>query len=1577
MLWGGGLSRSKLLAAVAVLAIAFAVFAAVPAVAEDSDANTGVESSTSSSGAITTVEALTNALTTTGSTSINLGADLTLTCSNTLTIFSEGKTIDLNGKTLTITGENLPKLITFSENLEFKDGTLVVTLTGAPTDDIASFLSMAAFYTETTEKTLKFTNLTLKMTVSVDNEKSFGIYGGANKAFTNVDGFITAGNRAIQMDGSNTLIFTDCGSAEAPFVLSGHEKAIQAKTCTGGVTLIKSYIDLELLETGGLNGGSDDAFALKASKLTVDKDSVLKADGVHIVGSGSEISGKLYVEYNSLNMRAADGENKIAIPGGLILYGEDGNGNPGSATTLTVKDAGELYVEAGCSIAGTITGTKTASKDGTMTFGNVTTESEKTVFTYATVDSDAKFVAGSLDLTQGKVIVDDLTVSTNTVIGADVTVKGKLTLEGNITVDGALKVEGTYEGQSKEINVGPTGKLTIGCDMSGAIVNNEGIVYLTDKDVTLPAITGPGTFDASQVAKDGTISGEWKTETPYGAYQTITLSGDTTLADGTVIIIQGKLIIPEGMTLTIEDGAKLVIYNGTASLENDGTVVVQSDKEAIATVYGGMANYIGGLAASNGAKVINNGVISLDYTLLTNQTTDSMNATMTVNGANLINDGQIIVGETSRFVPNETSVVKNNADATFELNGQSALKGTFENAGLVIINGNIRVNTTIHQVADGAKVEIVSLESWNNNGTVYDLIISDLKIVDTAKKQYTNDNTNTVVLSPVADWSIEGLTITTQIVKNTKITTTTEYYKQFDIAGSVVSSYLKEGDVPNSHTDVDVGFTGRNIIAGEFSVGKDVAIKTANSGDFGMIVSGDVSVVEEGAFTFAASGNNDLTVSGKITLVGSDITGSGTVNAAKYDIPATTGVKKQNIYTTLETALADGAKKITMKGENTIKTESVTIPADVTVKNEGLLTIAKESKVDFKTGSKLQNTNSEGEGIVVNGVLYIEDVKGTKNPATITSDVTIAGEKDITYCGLAYALNNAEENEVVELSNNTCIKESMKIPAGVTLDTKGYELCIHKGVTLTVDGTLYINESTIKVNTHIVGTDDLKDNMKVVLNGMIKSKESSIPAALGLAGAFYSIVEKGTTYNIAEPVANAAAKIADAEDQTMNLRGELAIGDVTFASTTDKPAKIYVENNLSAGTITLDNAQIIFAAGKTFVGTIANGVGSVDISGLAGTDMKIASVTADDVVSLKVTGGFDKYTDAKKTTVFTAVGKVTLGKADIAMMTVDGELSVADVESKIADLVINGTVTVQNEKTLTSDNIEVFGSLVAVAKTDSKGQGNIVVNNLYIGVAKKVIDEGKTGAAASVSGEMTVKNMAVVSDGSTIPADVVKGIPSTEFYVEDEKFVTVYDFNESAANKVDINDIKYVVPNADPNGWVKADGTSIKDGEKIGSVDKVDAKIEYDVYVVRVLANVGVNDVSIDGNLMMYNPLLGFYQATVSAGKHTITYTLANGFSGEAKMAINGAVYEGATCTLNGMDFNISGKFTEYDTDTAFESNPVVTLQLTGIEKSGYVPDAPDSGDNGGMTITDYLLIILVVLIVVMAIIVAMRLMRS
>ena len=165
------------------------------------------------------------------------------------------------------------------------------------------------------------------------------------------------------------------------------------------------------------------------------------------------------------------------------------------------------------------------------------------------------------------------------------------------------------------------------------------------------------------------------------------------------------------------------------------------------------------------------------------------------------------------------------------------------------------------------------------------------------------------------------------------------------------------------------------------------------------------------------------------------------------------------------------------------------------------------------------------------------------------------------------------------------------------------------------------------------------------------------------------------------------------------------------------------------------------------------------------------------------------------------------------------------------------------------------------------------------------------------------------------------------------------------------------------------------EGQKFGATgfEKVTAKVVYDIYKIVLKADEGIADVYLNGQAMFYGLVAdvnnngGYYYAytaTVSAGDYKVTYTLKNGWSGEAKLTgdnVTGTSFKATGTPANGQD-----------------SIPLV-YQLSGVEKSGYVEPVTPSEDNGddGLTVTDYLLIVLVVLIVIMAVIVAMRLMRS
>ena len=1594
--------NAKLLAAFAVLAVALAAFAVIPAVAEDSDvAGTGADAGTSTSEPITTAENLSKVLKDTETENIKLGANLTLTTS--LDVGAKDKVVDLNGYTLTITGDKLQYLVKNTNALEFKNGTLVAKLTDQATNSLNESVDTTAFYPSAK---LSFNTLTLNVTVSDD--KGFGIYSAstADKSFIKVNGFITAGNRAIHMGSSETLTLQECGSKDAPFVLSGHEKAIQAKTCTNGVNIVKSYIDLKLLDTGAVNGGADDAFALKTTKLIVDADSVLNTEGLHILGSGSEINGTVNVVYSALNKREADG-SKTEIPGGFIAFSES-NDNPNVAQTVTIENNGELRIDAKCAIAGTIAGSKTGSTPGSISFGKVTAGALEDC---ATLGSDATFTAGSIKINGAEVSGPYIEVTGNVTIegdleagetldikdGATVTVLAgsKLTIKagaeaktntsGAIVVNGTLEVAEAVTGTTPAaaakitgagaITINEKGKMNVGGTVgtSGAVTNN-GTIFITNEDASIPAnVGGTGSVDTSSVESEGTISGDWKTTTVYGPNQTVTLTGDTTLVAGTVIVIQGKLVIPEGMTLTIEKGAQLIVYKSTAKLINDGTIVVESTTGNISSTSipvterphsGSSMTTPGGLVVVY-AEVTNNGTILADADALANAAAYGQKSTIFFDGT-VKNNGTITVGEDSKAVFDGTIENK----GTMELYGKNYLNDgvVINNSAVIMVDGTIESTGIITNAAIGAEVQIVTMKS------VGILTVNDSGIKTVAnKKIYVNEADNSVKITSKAEYTVEGLVIKSTEKKADTETDSRNYYKMLDMSGSVSSSDERvnpEGDRPND-SRVSIASVGFGNVTGELSIGQYVDMTVADAGDtkkLGFVIDGTVTVVEDGTFGFAtASGSNSLTVLGKLTLETDDVkneTGN-TINAAYYDVAKTTTTKKLHVYTTLATAVADGAKKIELTGSNSVEANLV-IPAGVTVDNKGTLTVKEEAKLDFATGSVLKNTST----IKVEGVLYIEDLKGTKAPGEITSDVIINGTADRTYCGVEYALSIAKEGDTVKLSTTpVSIDSDVTIPVGVTLDTNEMNIMIENNVTVTIDGTLYINDSTITVAS--IETAGVDVQGKVVLNGTIKSKDVAIPYGgtnqLKVAGAYYEISEGAVTYYYAEPVATAAPKIATADEGKMTLKGVLKVGDVTFAGTADKAVTVFITDKVTAGSITLDYATIDFS-NKEFVGTITDGVGTVIIAGMPAADFKIVSaLNSDDVKTMTVSGAFSGYSDDDKTTVMTIAGDVSLGAANIDFMTVDGKLVVSDTAT-VDEMVVNGTVTVDNAKTLSSGSIEVYGTLTTVDKTTELVAGKVNVVNLYVGISMEDTTGVAIGAAASVSGNIVITDLAIVADGSTINNEIVKDKPFTAFFIEGKAYATAYDFTIDNTNKID--DVEYTVPNARSNGWTSEDG-DIED-EVIGDYEKVDAKVKYDVYVIVIFADAGAEDITIDGNLLraytVGSVAVSGYEGVVAAGEHKVEYKLANGYTGTAKLSVYGMSESTADVSVNGLNFNVSGG--EVDT-----GNAVAYFQLTGIEKSGYVPDSPDT-DNG-MTVTDYLLIVLVVLIVVMAIIVAMRMMRS
>ena len=1619
------LEKSKLVAALAILAVAFVVIAAVPAIDVDGESAatpTNVGVITELKGDKEGTYKLTTNLET--SSSISISAKITL---------------DLNG--FTLKGKNCDTIsvtttgnLTIIDNSDNKTGTVDVVgdnftaitnagtaiLNGgtiersAETGIIVNGVKLGdkedSYYTIKNNGTLTINdgtivkNLVPTEGMIVTGASSNICNGGDKEATLTINGgTIDGGLNAVKNDFYGVLTIKDGAITNQiqVAVMNWGEATIEGGSFTGNQSA--------LWVCSWLDSGTKTA---SAGNLTVKGGSFTNGSGwPDLIIQTNSIYNSIYnskdTEYEdqpvfvtsekNITIGCKNTEANIIIKKDVAVEFTDGSilpksisyndGNKTSTVAFTDVKAGKTGVTFNAGSV-EITGTMNASdvaakitaaagdvvlKDLTITAGNLALDKNVTVDGTLTIDAGA-----GLNLTSV----------------ANLTVNGKILVKEKTTDKNAAKIDGTGK-----IAVNEKGSIVVGGTIDNDVkLTNNGVISIINEKAEIPAtITGNGSVDISAVASEGTISGDWNTVTTYTQNQTITLTGDTVLKEGSQIIVKGKMIIPEGVTLTIEDGAQLVIYSSTGILENNGKIVVQSSVGAVSYMKNASeynetnpawtqltgVNQTGGLV-NIGAEIINDGVIDLSYTLPSNASEDQKYATHPQfnNSGKLTNNGQIEVGSESFLY--FWGGMTNSADATITVLGlmqHDANGEQISNAGIISFNGAIRENgMSIALTSTDAKVDFVSLESIIGTNTI--TVKNDLK----ASGSNTYNGTPAVAVSVAKDFTVKGLVVTPAVVlqENSK----TAYDRYVVIEGSVICDTEKE-TVPSA-SPVVITVTGKIKVDAALALGAGVDMKigstspTTTSGELYVngtmtSVAGKINNSGTELGSVSISTESTVTVTGKITA--SKTLGTTGINAAFYKIDKTTTAPESYVYTTLDQAVADGAKKIEIYGTTKVSVD-VAVPSGTTVKvNTGAdLKITKDSTVTIASGAVLNN----GGSVDVKGTLYIEVVKtGLKGTTTsITSEVVINGEKDRTYTTLVNAIVGASAGSTIELSDDVTLTSDLTIPEGIKVDTNGKTFTIPANYTLTVDGELFLNGSTSTVTMNLKDAAKVEEDGKFVVNGTVSSTDDIlVKVKLGTAtytvpGAYYSITEGVNITYYVEPVAKAAAKIAQADGSKLEIRSQdadgIKIGDVSFSGTEDASAVVEVYTKLTASSITLDRASVVFMADEEFNGSFTNGTGTVSAIGTAKNGFTVASSTSKDVKTLSVTG---QFADSGKDDKFAVSGEVTLKAANISKVVVDGTAKVDKTSSSkittIGTLTVNGTVEVQNDAALNvTEDLEVLGAFSAAAMTNEKPAGSATAKNVFVGISKKNSIRtypATSGAAASVSGKVIANGYTVVADGSSVPETLTKDIDSTAYFIGDKAYVTVY-----AVSATKIGVVKATVENAEWTGWYADEKTKTNvDDKNVGEdgCEKVYAIIDYEIYNVAILADAGIDNIAIDGNLLLYND--GGYimpmESELKAGSHTITYTLKNGYSGDAKLTL---VKSGdkTSASINGLNFTISG-----------EKGGVV-FQLSGITASGYVDPtptpAPSTGDDK-LTITDYLLIILVVLIVIMAIIVAMRLMRS
>ncbi len=996
--------------------------------------------------------------------------------------------------------------------------------------------------------------------------------------------------------------------------------------------------------------------------------------------------------------------------------------------------------------------------------------------------------------------------------------------------------------------------------------------------------------------------------------QEVIIAGDVTVAAGGFLDIYGKLTIQEGASLTIEQ-------DGNVYIQKDGVVDVQGDLVAEAGAdeatfqYGGCLMTVAGSVTLEGANSFETGADAKGITV-SGLFEVGDEATAVLDGATIAQGGELLV---YGIVENSTIVNQ----GTITVDSQGLEDGTSVDMDV--------------QIGADAVVEIT-----NVFGTV---TVSDSDLTFTEKKEQVDaEYDNTVTLT-----NVSGVTVTETMTIQQNEEKVNEGINTMLVAGGIAVA-----DDYNSST----GIVGTAIVSGEnveiaetASVGESVTLDI--QGD--LTVSGELTAIDGDIKGTSGS----LTVTGKVTSA--DQINGTTVNAAEY---RTAAPNVYYVYTTLETSInTDGATDIDLRGENTVAgdltiavgtTVDMTDGSKLTVGEDATLTISSD---DRKSG-KLNTATNAVDTIDVQGTLVADNFakSGIKADAVL-SDTSKEVEDSMTYTNVYNALENAADGETVEISrsNSTTVipvilDRDVSIDAGVTLLVpNNQKIQVDNGVTVTVDGTVRLTGN----GAYEIGA--------TVVNGMFLY-EADYDYTEQIVGAFFDYTVDRTAYNAIAPLASVPAIAADIGSD-VSLYGTMDIGAVDFSAYDGDGVfnSIIVCNDLTIESLTLGVVDFDARNAVSVTGEIVLANGSVVLDGVKGITAENLT-DADDVTTSVIGGTADVIQNEENTVDETGTVSVTgeivssMGTTQYVALDVP-----ADATLNMTGGILAGDVSVEGTAVIAGTSV-TFETLTVTGTVSADGSNVATAQKLFVGVSADDFAMAGTGDVSGVTLAAGAESVAYVSPNATIAEEITDGLKATAYMVEDSLYLTAY-ANES--NTVGV-DIPFTVDNARFDGWQYIDSDDrlqpVADDAVIGTYDEVYADIEYAIYNVKITADAGIGTVAVDGVVLTNMGGNVFETAPLTAGQHTISYTLKSGYEGEATLTVNGQA-------VSGMTFELSGN------PESGEQFVYVQLSLAGTAPSDSTV-VIDSGDDG-LGLTDYLLIILVVLIVIMAIIVALRLMRS
>jgi len=1332
-----------------------------------------------------------------------------------------------------------------------------------------------------------------------------------------------------------TVLLKDTGKRDATTTYGTHGIGVYgAATCTVTINKVTfSAIGSGTVEEEFIILDKNDNATVTITEITRDSDVRIKDGyGEFTVEKVKHIGSKIIVKNSNLSyLRLADDceiDDNFAIDN--IIFKDS------SAKTLTVKTGKSLTVN-----------------------GGIINKTDKK-FTIA-IENGGKVINNGTTRVEGIIAINASATGTGDA--------GFFNNTGTLVMDKKAEILNLTNTKTVRIYDAVIGKeVTAGSEVGNLV--NDGTIYVMSEDAVIQVKTqsGSGTIDTSAVAKEVFIHGDISTAgTVFTKNQIVTFDGDTTLLEGASMTFKGTAIIPAGVTVTISHKAAIEFVGSAdnlGKLVNNGRLIIEG---FIPGATGANATpAVAGLTVTS-AQVENNGTIELAY----DGDTASAELINITENSQFKNNGNITIGEKSKLTTATASLV-NSATGVItvfgDLNGADSKAKGILNAGSITLSSNVNHAIYILNNAAGAEVNVMMTKAK--------VTVDDSKFTKESDKFKNGENkielgpgTNNI---PCGGVTITSVTFPVSVIEDNKPVIYT--HTALVVEGALIVS--KEGEiVANDQAILTLtsNANGRIAVVDELTL-TDTTFSTANN-TTNLYVSGSLSITK--GCTFANVG--ELTVDGVLYMVEKSITGDGVINAAKYEIAKTVLTDKVTVYTNVPDAIegATEASVDTVTITGTVKIEeSVLIPAGMKVKvsksgadaeDKQVVTIAKDVVVEVysdDTGFAILENNSN---IKVNGKLIFDDVKKSQkgNKDKIVSEVILESGKTVTYTTLAWAIaDTGSEEATLKLCGNTTITTNMTIPENITVDTNGKNFTV-SNAELTIDGELFLKSGTTYTVTG--------DKAKIIVNGAITSESQMTYDKKAYPAGLYLTVGDKKTYVIGN-IDDAEAWALLADDDKLTYWGDLETigisfdaeatltfeGNVTAVSmSVGSKAVVNFNGNVEIATVTMGAAKINFAAGKNIDGLFTSPVGSILFSeAKADKASNIAVTVKDTVTTMTLDGSITVSEDIKSEYQVATVGDVIV-KADLVELTVGTGTTTVAKDVTISLLEVYGDLVIDNTYKMTTTAAMVYGSITANAATDTKAKATAEISYLSAGIDYK--RDVSTSAAASIEGDVTVK-FAIVSADATVSASIESLPYATDVYIEGELFMTIYGSkSEEITNIEKYVDFDLSDPSADFKYWVDEDGEKVTD-PKIGAPTEIYAVYDYNVYNVKIITDAGIKSVAINGVELENGSGNVFYvPSKLTAGTYKVTYTLKNGYSGDAVLSTSTGTI------LKDNSFVIS---------PGSDDSTVITFQLAGTEPTPE-PEPVTPEEKSEWTVTTILLVILVILIAIMAVIVALRLNRN